>query len=102
MSHLAVELTDIGPGHQALPELFGSVPHQVQAGLLEEEGQEAQVAVQILDTRRGEASKLTYCLSNNIAPTVKQQKQPGCMNCSPIFSTVNHTKNEKCNKNVLT
>lgn len=76
MSHLAVELADIGPGHQALPELFGSVPHQVQAGLLEEEGQEAQVAVQILDTRRGEASKLTYCLSNDIAPTVNGKSSP--------------------------
>lgn len=55
MSYLTVELADIRPGHQALPELFGSVPHQVQAGLLEEEGQEAQVAVQILDTRGREA-----------------------------------------------
>lgn len=56
MSYLTVELADIRPGHQALPELLGSVPHQVQAGLLEEEGQEAQVAVQILDKRGKEAS----------------------------------------------
>lgn len=55
MSYLTVELADIRPGHQTLPELFGSVPHQVQAGLLEEEGQEAQVAVQILDARGTEA-----------------------------------------------
>lgn len=73
MTHLTVELADIGPGHQALPELFGSVPHQVQAGLLEEEGQEAQVAVQIL---RGEASELIYCVSNDIAPTVISKSSP--------------------------
>lgn len=50
-SYLTVKFTDIWPRHQALPELFGPVPDQVQAGLLEEEGQEAQVAVQILTIR---------------------------------------------------
>lgn len=62
MLYLTVELADIGPGHQAFPELFGSVPHQVQAGLLEEEGQEAQVAVQILDTGSRD-NKRIYCVS---------------------------------------
>lgn len=47
-SYLAVELADVRPGDQALPQLLGPVPQQVEAGLLQEEGQEAQVAVQVL------------------------------------------------------
>ena len=51
--YLTVEFTNIRPRHQALPELLGSVPGQVNAGLLKEERQEAQVAVQILNTDGG-------------------------------------------------
>lgn len=47
-SYLTVKFTNVRPGHQTLPQLLGSVPDQVEAGLLEEEGQEAQVTVQIL------------------------------------------------------
>lgn len=48
-SYLTVQFTDVGPRHQTLPEFLGSVPDQIEAGLLQEEGQEAQVAVQILE-----------------------------------------------------
>lgn len=88
MSHLTVELADVGPRHQTLPELFGSVPHQVQAGLLEEEGQEAQVAVQILDTRGREASKLIYCVYNHIAPTINSDDSHLYELQSEFFPTV--------------
>lgn len=51
-SYLTVKFTNVRPRHQTLPELLGSVPDQVEAGLLEEECQEAQVAVQILNREK--------------------------------------------------
>lgn len=40
-SYLTIKFTNIRPWDQALPELFGSVPDQVKASLLEEKSQEA-------------------------------------------------------------
>ncbi len=47
--HLSIQLAHIHAGHQAFPDLFGSIPDQVQTGLLQEECKELQMTLQILE-----------------------------------------------------
>lgn len=67
-SYLTVQFADIWARHQTLPELLGSVPDQIEAGLLQEEGQEAQVAVQILEHN-----------SSSLVLNILHRTQPNCM-----------------------